>query len=278
MGLKSLVRTLLPRYHVPHKVMSGPLQGLRIVTSWHDYPAAICGYTERKLTDWLLENARPGETWLDVGANSGYTSLALCRRVGANGRVYAFEPALATAACLERTGRVNNFGQLVALPLALADAPAPTILRCTTDRGMIDSQMATDDPDAIAQIMAVSLDAIWNGIAPPDPTIHGIKIDVQGMEVEALRGMEWTLARYQPKIILEIHRDVPRADVLSLLESCGYRDAPIPIDESLGEFLDPQTNANFVFQPPAPTAPAPEVHPDADVAPIRPARVASPAG
>ncbi len=249
MSLKTTVRGLLPRRHAPHRIMSGPLRGLRIVTSWHDYPAAICGYTERKLTDWLLSHARPGETWLDVGANCGYTSLALSRRVGRSGRVFAFEPALATAACLERTGRENGFDQLIALPFALDDSPAPTVLRFTTDRGMIDSQMSTNDPSAIAQIVAVGLDAIWEGIAPPDPTIHGIKIDVQGMELEALRGMEQALTRYQPTLVLEIHRDVPRSEVLDLLDRCGYRTEPAPIDDSLGEFLDPQSNANFVFLP-----------------------------
>jgi FkbM family methyltransferase len=251
MALRSLVRGVLPRRHGPHTVLGGPLRGLRIVTSWHDYPAAICGYTERKLTDWLLEHARPGETWLDVGANCGYTSLALCRRVGGEGWVYAFEPALATAACLERTGRENHFVQLVTLPLALSDAPTLSVLRFATDRGMIDSQMASDGPDSIAQIVAVSLDAIWEGIAPADPTIHGIKIDVQGMELETLRGMEQTLARHQPKLVLEIHRDVARAEILALLERCGYGIDPIPIDETLGAFLDPQSNANFIFLPSA---------------------------
>jgi FkbM family methyltransferase len=250
MALRSLVRGFLPRKHGSHRVLSGPLRGLRIVTSWHDYPAAICGYTERKLTDWLLEHAGPGETWLDVGANCGYTSLALCRRVGGDGWVYAFEPAPATAACLERTGRENRFVQLVTIPLALSDAPSLTVLRFATDRGMIDSQMASEDADAIAQIVAVSLDAIWDGIAPADnPTIHGIKIDVQGMELQALRGMEQTLARYQPKLVLEVHRDVPRAEILALLERCGYGTDPIPIDQTLGAFLDPQSNANFIFLP-----------------------------
>ncbi len=249
MGIKSMVRGLLPRRHAPHRIFSGPLRGLRIVTSWHDYPAAICGYTERMLTDWLLEHVRPGETWLDVGANCGYTSLALCRQVGRSGHVYAFEPALATTACLERTGRENRFDQLVALPFALDDSPAPTVLKFTTDRGMIDSQMTTDDPACVAQVVAVGLDAIWDGIAPPNPTIHGIKIDVQGMELEALRGMEQCLSRYRPRLVLEIHRGVPRSDVLDLLERCGYRTKPMPIDESLGEFLDPQSNANFVFLP-----------------------------
>jgi FkbM family methyltransferase len=250
MNAKSIVRQLLPRRHAPHRVFSGPLRGMRIVTSWHDYPAAILGYTERKLTDWLLANARPGETWLDVGANCGYTSLAMSRAVGPNGRVFAFEPALATTACLEGTARANRLGQLVALPFALSDSPRPVVSRFVTDRGMIDSQMTPDGHREMIAIVAVALDSIWDGIADGDTAVHGIKIDVQGMELDALRGMQHLLARHRPKLVLEIHRDVPRDDVLSLLESCGYLLDPEPIDDTLGAFLDPQSNASFVFQAP----------------------------
>ena len=97
-------------------------------------------------------------------------------------------------------------------------------------------------------IIAVGLDAIWDGIADGDPVVHGIKIDVQGMELDALRGMRRLLARHRPKIVLEIHRDVPRDDVLALLESCGYLLDTEPIDDTLGAFADPQSNASFIFQ------------------------------
>jgi FkbM family methyltransferase len=248
MNAKSLVRGLLPRRHVAHRVMSGPLRGMRIVTSWHDYPAAILGYTERKLTDWLLANALPGETWLDVGANCGYTSLAMSRAVGKAGRVFAFEPALATVACLEGTGRANGLSHLVALPFALSDAPQPVVSRFATERGMIDSQLPKDGRIEMTAIIAVGLDAIWDGIGDGNPVVHGIKIDVQGMELAALRGMRRLLSRHRPKIVLEIHRGVPRGEVLALLESCGYMLDTEPIDVTEGAFADPESNASFVFQ------------------------------
>jgi FkbM family methyltransferase len=248
MNAKSLVRNLMPRRHVAHRVMSGPLRGMRIVTSWHDYPAAIIGYTERKLTEWLLANARPGETWLDVGANCGYTSLALARAVGPQGRVFAFEPALATAACLEQTGRVNGLDQLVALPFALSAAPRPVVSRFATECGMIDSQLPANGRLEMTAIVAVGLDALWDGISDGDPVVHGIKIDVQGMELEALRGMQCLLSQHRPKIVLEIHRDVPRDDVLALLVACGYLPDTEPIDDTLGAFADPRSNASFIFQ------------------------------
>jgi len=49
--------------------LGGLLKGYVIVTSWHDYPAAILGRTERALLDWFAHNVGSGETWLDVGAH-----------------------------------------------------------------------------------------------------------------------------------------------------------------------------------------------------------------
>ena len=132
------------------------------------------------------------------------------RAVGPGGRVFAFEPALTTAACLERTARVNRLDQLVALPFALSDAPRPVVSRFATERGMIDSQLSADGPLEMTAIIAVGLDAIWEGISAGNSVVHGIKIDVQGMELDALRGMRRLLAACRPKIVLEIHRDVSR--------------------------------------------------------------------
>ena len=60
--------------------------------------------------------------------------------------------------------------------------------------------------------------------------------------------MRRLLSRHRPKIVLEIHRDVPRDDVLALLEDCGYLLDNEPIDDTLGAFADPQSNASFIFQ------------------------------
>ena len=46
MRVKEALRKLLPRTVKPHRILAGPLRGQWIVTSWHDYPAAILGYTE----------------------------------------------------------------------------------------------------------------------------------------------------------------------------------------------------------------------------------------
>src|SRR5206468_10103171 len=103
-SLKEYFRRFLPKTVRPHRILAGRLRGLRIVTSWHDYPGAILGRTERPLLDWFERNVRAGETWLDVGAHYGYTAIALSRLVGLRGRVFAFEPVVATAGCSMRSG------------------------------------------------------------------------------------------------------------------------------------------------------------------------------
>ena len=74
---KTQLRRLMPRAVRPHRILSGRLRGRWIVTSWHDYPAAILGRTERALLDWFEGHVKPGQTWLDVGAHYGYTAIAL---------------------------------------------------------------------------------------------------------------------------------------------------------------------------------------------------------
>src|SRR4051812_13807854 len=75
-GMKERVRGLLPRRLKNHTIRSGPMAGCAIFTSWHDYPGAILGTTERPLVEWLQRNVRPNETWIDVGAHYGYTAIA----------------------------------------------------------------------------------------------------------------------------------------------------------------------------------------------------------
>src|SRR5438128_9270672 len=118
-GLKAKLRRFMPRTVRSHRILGGRLRGYRIVTSWHDYPAAILGNTEGPLLEWFERHVGAGETWLDVGAHYGYTAIALSRLVGPRGRVFAFEPVVATAGCSTRSGAANGLAQLVVIPCAL---------------------------------------------------------------------------------------------------------------------------------------------------------------
>jgi FkbM family methyltransferase len=227
---KEQVRRLLPRSIFRHSIIGGPLQGARICTSWHDYPGAILGTTEKPLLEWFRRNVSVGETWIDAGAHYGYTALALCRLVGPSGRVVAFEPVLNTAGCIARTRELNHLGQLRIVPLGLAACPAFETRRLPTVRGMADSTISGggwEEPISVA-----SFDTVWAHLCEENPAVHGVKIDVQGMELAVLEGMRATLTVQQPKLIVEFHAGVDRRSILNLLATCGYRADGEPIDRA----------------------------------------------
>src|SRR5467141_3755376 len=137
--LKEAIRLVLPATLRSHTILAGPLRGASIYTSWHDYPGAILGTTERPLLEWFGRNVLPGETWIDIGAHYGSTALALCRLVGPAGRVVAFEPVLSTAGCIARTRELNGLPQLQIVPLGLGSCAALETRRLPVVRGMADS-------------------------------------------------------------------------------------------------------------------------------------------
>src|SRR5436309_11456399 len=143
-ALKSLLRRYLPRRATSHRIFSGSLRGQRILTSWHDYPAAILGYTERPLLAWFVRRVQAGDTWLDVGAHYGYTAIALSRLVGGSGRVFAFEPEVSTAGYLMHTRELNQLRQLTVVPLGLGDSDQLEISHLPVVRGMIDRTIGVD--------------------------------------------------------------------------------------------------------------------------------------
>jgi FkbM family methyltransferase len=242
--VKEHVRRFLPRKVKAHSVLAGPLRGSKIFASWHDYPGAILGTTERNLLRWFQANVRTGETWLDVGAHYGYTAIALSRLVGPQGRVFAFEPVKSTAAFLARTRTANALEQLTVVPIALSDRPHRSTLRVPSIRGMADSTIASGE--TWETISAISLDAFWSKLAGSVPRIHGVKIDVQGMELLVLRGMRQLLTRWLPKLIVEFHRGVNRESVIDLLLSAGYSKSYRAIHSESPELAD---DCSYLFEP-----------------------------
>jgi hypothetical protein len=102
---------------------------------------------------------------------------------------------------------------------------------------MIDSTLQTS-AGFKETFIASRLDWLWPKISGADLRIHGIKIDVQGMELQVLEGMA-TLARsYRPKLLVELHKGVSRQRLLDLVASIGYLPQASPVEPLPGE-MDP---------------------------------------
>src|ERR1700694_5491581 len=72
-------------------------------------PALVLdGLWEPDVTDWLRRTLKPGQVFVDIGANIGYFTLMGSRLVGERGRVFAVEPHPRLAELLTRNVHLNN--------------------------------------------------------------------------------------------------------------------------------------------------------------------------
>lgn len=248
--LRQAIRAVMPRSIRPRRILAGPLRGAWLVTSWHDYPAALAGRTERALLDWFARHVQPGETWLDVGAHYGYTAFALARHVGSGGRVFTFEPVAATAGYLDRGRALNGLTQITIVPLGLGCAETLEIRRLPLTRGMADSTLRLDSTKWSVTVPVARFDWLWPMLQRGNAAIHGVKIDVQGMEIEVLTGMEAALRRWRPRLVIELHARVDRPRILSLLRELGYSTSAVAVEPEARDrtplFLD---DRSYAFDP-----------------------------
>jgi FkbM family methyltransferase len=233
--MTAALRALLPRTIRPRRIVAGPLRGSWLVTSWHDYPAGLTGRTERGLLAWFSQNVHPGDTWLDVGAHYGYTTFALGKLVGPKGRVFAFEPVPATAGCVDQGRVLNGLSHVTVVPIGLGGARTMDFRRLELTRGMADSTLPAGSSKWPVNAAMARFDWLWPTLHGGNDAIHGVKIDVQGMELETLDGMRDALARWRPRIVLELHAGVSRQAVLTLLRGLGYSGEAVAIEPAPGE-------------------------------------------
>lgn len=158
---------------------------------------------------------------LDVGAHVGYHSLLAASMVGGNGRVVSLEPHPVNFALLQANLSANSALGSRALPFAASDT---TGLR---DFGVSPSNsgdhgFATGAGRGRQEVMTVAVDDL---VSPGWP-IRVVKIDIQGADHRALRGMPGLISRHRPALLVEFWPDG--------IQALG--DDP---EEALGEYLLP---------------------------------------
>lgn len=162
---------------------------------------SIWGTWEPFETELLQSLVQPGDVVVDVGANIGYYTLLLARRVGAQGRVFAFEPAPENFAILQENVARNGYQNVVLEQKALADTNGFAMLALSkTNHGDHRLQNMAAANESVT-VETTTLDAYLGDAAQ---NVSLVKMDVQGAEMRVLRGMKNLLARQSPlTLVLE---------------------------------------------------------------------------
>jgi FkbM family methyltransferase len=195
-------------------------------------PLAIHGSREEDKTELLRRELEPGMIHLDLGANIGYYALFAARRVGPRGKVICIEPDPRNLDLLRRNVSVNGFGDYVEIhAVAASDTEGHATMYKASASNLNtlvepSAAMAARRHETQVNVETVTIDSLME---TRGGRLNFLRMDIEGYEVDALRGGLKTLAASPPpcKILLETHAQMygPNRDfgaVLRQLFSLGF--------------------------------------------------------
>jgi FkbM family methyltransferase len=151
------------------------------------------------------EAVRPGMVALDIGANVGAYATLLGRWVGATGRVFAFEPAPQPFQGLVRHIQLNELSDIV-VPIRAAVAGSAATAHLFVGETVGESRFAVAS-DPVDRTLSVPVTTVDEFCARERVVPDFIKIDVEGGELDVLRGARETIAASSGRLALfvEMH-------------------------------------------------------------------------
>lgn len=185
-----------------------------------------------QLLDLAEEYVEPRHVVWDIGANIGLFSFAAAARA-TGGQVLCLEPDTWLVTILQRSVQAQppTSAHIDVIPVALAAQPGLRhflIAERARAANALEGYGSTQTGGVRDKYMVITLTLDWLSAHFPAP--HVLKIDVEGAELEVLRGGLTLLRAAQPVIIAEIGHTETRAEVSQLLHDLGYQlfDADLP--------------------------------------------------
>lgn len=210
--------------------------GQRLWVDLGDYGVSrhcLAGAYEPVESGFVRSTLKPGQSFIDVGANIGWFTILGARAVGPMGHVYAVEPRPPTCERLRMSVAENGYRHVNVLQAALGAAPG---------RMAVASLLAGRNPGATWLVATDALNAQFRAgyerfdvdvirlddVAPDRCDL--LKIDVEGAEYLALCGATETIRRCRPIIVSEINAEplkqvsgVSPDEYVQFVEGLGYR-------------------------------------------------------
>lgn len=188
---------------------------------WHVLP-----WREKAIFNVLRTILKPGDVFIDAGANIGIYTVVASRLVAPGGRVISVEMMPDTVERLEAHIRLNELSNVTVVPQALTDANGEVVV-ATVESGKYgkasiagrDEADRADASKAKISVTTTTIDDITRGLEQ----VQLMKMDLEGVEFRALRGGSNLLSRLD-KLVYESWGAVRkgRDPVDELLESAGF--------------------------------------------------------
>lgn len=171
--------------------------------------------SEQPMLDWMERNIPPGGLWIDGGANVGNHALVFSLWADA---VLSFEPMRVNFVLLMRNLSRWPLRNVAPFMEGLADLPGK-LGAVMGGTGQNCQWILQPDPNGEVPVTTIDDRVITHGGGLP---VRVIKLDVEGMEPQALAGARWTLERYHPELFMELWEDEVLEQIKAYLAPLGY--------------------------------------------------------
>ena len=209
---------------------------------------------------------KPGMIVFDVGANIGEWTLTMANGVGAQGRVYSFEPTPFLFDALNKTVVANQFNQVIVSPYALSDKSKTMDFYIQYDENeLLDARLSRLDSPADfkewitdgkkakkIQVKTITLDEF--AVKEKLERLDFIKIDAEGYESAIVEGGLTVLKKFRPNLILECggvyDSEEKRKRMVTRLRELDYSLVGQPVMSGIVEVTwDQFINLSFPMNP-----------------------------
>ncbi len=169
-------------------------------------------------------------TVFDIGADIGYYSLLLAKLVGPTGLVFSFEPIPKAKWYLDKNIEMNGLDNVRSFDFALFDEPGVACLEAPLTLSKINLSKKKLSGKDIQVEMKVFDE--WKAKGELN-RVDLVKLDVEGAELNVLRGMKATLQNQKPAILVEVHSQELKSfgfspsDLIEFLSEFGYQIDPV---------------------------------------------------
>jgi FkbM family methyltransferase len=251
-ALRSLAKSCIVRFlgsdSKPRKIVRGLGSGYQICISPAENLGYLIGTHEPHLQRAIRDYVSPGDTVYDIGANIGYVSLSLAKRVGPRGAVIAFEPLPRNVDLLRKNIEVNKLENILLLDVAASEGCGEAVIRIAQNPATASMLWHRNDPSATELVIrTVAIDDLVTRHEIGQPRF--VKIDVEGAEAYVLHGMRRTIAASKPILFIECSESGREAAWI-LLRELGYACQSAVTRKWVKAFED-YRHADFLWLPSA---------------------------
>lgn len=171
--------------------------------------------------DFLKDLIEPGNVVIDVGANIGGITVPLAQKLGPEGYMVAFEPQQYIYHTLCGNIAVNNLTNTACFQRAVTDSDGQVVNIPLLDPEK-ECNFGDNSPkyekksDVCIPVATCTIDSLQ--LSQP----HLIKVDVQGGELEVLKGSIETIKRARPFLYVECEQKEESEEIIGFLKELDY--------------------------------------------------------